>query len=72
MFNIQSPCKGCMKRCLNCHSNCKRYKVFSIANECDKRKKRKLYKNDYYIQMVIKSALFAKNKHKRKKWGERV
>ena len=72
MINIQSPCKGCIKRCLNCHSNCKEYKIFLIANEYDKRKKRKLFKNDYYIQMVEKSCAISKDKHKRRKWGERV
>lgn len=72
MFNLQSPCKGCEKRCPNCHSNCKEYKIFLIANECDKREKRKIYKNDYYIQMIIKSSIITKDKNKRRKWGERV
>lgn len=72
MYNLQPPCKGCTKRYLNCHSNCKEYKIFRITNECDKRKKREIYKNDYYIQMVEKMTIIAKDKHKRRKWGERI
>lgn len=72
MYNTQSPCRGCTKRCLNCHSSCKEYKIFTILNECNKRNKRKIYKNDYYIQMIEKAATLAKQKHKRRKWGEKV
>lgn len=48
---MKSPCKGCDRRKLLCHSVCERYKAF--VNENEEVKKKKAAESDTYTSWKV-------------------
>ena len=64
---MKSPCYKCQKRHINCHSECEKYKEYSVKNEEKRELKKKAFakehdEHEFKIQQVQKSLKNKKRK----------
>lgn len=69
-MNDYAPCKNCIDRKENCHSNCPKYMKFKVETELEKRRIKRIKKeNDWHkvIGGYTREEYLSKTKGKRRK-----
>jgi hypothetical protein len=61
------PCKDCQKRKVGCHSTCKEYKEFSVANEARREAIKREKEIDHFFKSNASRRLNEKMKKEKKK-----
>ena len=64
---IPSPCKGCEKRSVGCHSSCARYKVWTCRINAEKER----IWNAYGVERMMEDYEVRRNERKKKRYGKR-
>lgn len=52
MTKYNSPCLGCDKRYIGCHSYCARYKLYRMTVDAERRKRREQADEEEFIRTV--------------------